>query len=545
VIVLSIVMAIFVGRGVQGSVTSLAVAATHVRTSRDYSVRALQVSHDELGMLTETFNEMLSGIQSRDAELEQHRSHLEGLVVARTQELAARNGSMRLVLDTVDQGLATIGLDGALHPERSRAFDDWFGTVGASKPFYDALAPTDDRLRSLFRLGWEQVVADELPIEVSLAQMPRRFDRGERHLTLAMKPTLQDGVLTGALLLVSDVTTELEARMEQARQREEIQVFRRIARDKAAFLAFLDETGSIVERLRDDAQLAAAEQLGLVHTLKGNAAQCEVRSVADVAHELESSLVEARAPLTKSELAPLFRAWDLLVEQVRALGQGGSWLEVSRTELEQLIELTKRGLPQAELVARLDMLFDEPLAARFQRLGEHAERLATRLGKPVPTIRIEDNGLRLPHDGHSAFWAGLVHVVRNAVDHGFEGANARCAAGKPPNGTLRFQARFEKAGIVIEIADDGAGIDWKRVAEKAQRAGLSTSPTDLHQLIFSAGVSTRDAVTETSGRGVGLSAVRDAITKLGGTVVVESRPGNGTTVMFRIPRSDRPITSPR
>ena len=91
-------------------------------------MRARRVSDDELGMLTETFNEMLAGIQSRDAELDQHRSHLEGLVVARTQELAARNVAMRLVLDNVDQGLATVGVDGALHSERSAAFDALFGT---------------------------------------------------------------------------------------------------------------------------------------------------------------------------------------------------------------------------------------------------------------------------------------------------------------------------------------------------------------------------------------------------------------------------------
>ena len=76
-------MAIFVGRGVQGSVSALTEAAERVRSSRDFSIRARRASDDELGMLTETFNEMLAGMQSRDAELEQHRSHLEGLVVAR------------------------------------------------------------------------------------------------------------------------------------------------------------------------------------------------------------------------------------------------------------------------------------------------------------------------------------------------------------------------------------------------------------------------------------------------------------------------------
>src|SRR5580704_16975537 len=130
-------------------------------------------------MLTDTFNEMLSGIQSRDAELLQHRSHLEGLVVARTRELATRNAAMRLVLDNVDQGLATIGVEGGIESERSAAFDRWFGSPRASQPFEDALAPDDERLRMLLRLGWEQITDGFLPAEVTVEQLPKRFDVGD------------------------------------------------------------------------------------------------------------------------------------------------------------------------------------------------------------------------------------------------------------------------------------------------------------------------------------------------------------------------------
>ncbi len=541
VLALSLAMAVGVGRGVTGSVSALAEAARQVRASRDFSVRAVRRSDDELGVLTETFNDMLAGLQARDQELEQHRSHLESLVATRTRELATRNAALRLVLDNVDQGLATIGLDGALRPERSAAFDRWFDAPDGGA-FAGAIARDDERLRLTLQLGWEQVAEGFLPPEVTIDQLPKRFDRDDRHFTLSVKPIVDathspDGAaLAGALLVVTDVTAELEARKEQARQREENQVFRRLARDKAAFVAFLEETGSLVERLRGEAP-AKAEQLALVHTVKGNAAQYDVRSVAEAAHDLESAIVDAGDAVGEESRRPLLCAWDALARQVAPLvGTSEASVHVSRAELERLVRAASSGLPPAEVATRLEMLFDEPVALRFARLGDHAERLASRLGKPVPVFTVQSDDLRLPRRPYAAFWAGLVHVVRNAVDHGIEDAAARAAAGKPARGSVEFRARMQGGDVVIEIADDGAGIDWDRLAAKARAAGLPAARrADLERALFASGISTVDAVTDVSGRGVGLAAVWTATAALGGTIRVESARGKETRFVFRLP----------
>jgi two-component system chemotaxis sensor kinase CheA len=536
VLLLSVTMAVFVGRRVQGSVEALASAARRVQVSRDFSTRASRVSDDELGVLTDTFNEMLAGLQTRDVELEQHRSHLEGLVATRTRELAGRNAALRMVLDNVEQGLATIGVDGRLHPERSAAFDRWFPSSGSAQSFADVMAADDERARLLLTLGWDQVADGILPAEVSLEQLPKRLDRGDRHFTLAVKPICEGDALAGALLVVTDVTAELEARREQARQREDNQVFRRLARDKGAFVAFLEETGDLVERLRAEGQ-GAAEQLALVHTIKGNSAQYDARSVADAAHAIETLIVDTGAPLTAASRAPLVDAWDALVRQLAPLvGTGDAYVQIARGEVDRLVRAASTGLPAPEMAARLRALFDEPVSMRFARLGDHVERLASRLGKPVPAFTIETDDLRLPRERYAPFWAGLVHVVRNAVDHGIETAQERAAAGKPARGSVEFRARVHAGDIVIEIADDGRGIDWERLAAKARAAGLpSTKRADVERALFASGISTREQVTDVSGRGVGLAAVWDATARLGGVVRVESNRGRETRFVFRIP----------
>ncbi len=542
ILVLSVSMAIFVGRGVQASVGALTDAAERVRSSRDFSIRARRASNDELGMLTETFNEMLAGMQSRDAELEQHRSHLERLVVARTAELGARNSAMRLVLDNVEQGLATIGVDGSLHSERSAAFDRWFGAARDGGPFCEALAPGEERLRLLMKLGWEQVAEGLLPPEVSVEQLPKRFDLGGRHFTLTVQPILRGDDVAGALLVVSDVTAELEARKEQARQKEEILVFRRIAGDKRAFAAFLEETGSMVDRLRGGDPIGAREQLGIVHTVKGNAAQYDVRSVAEAAHDLESAIADAGAPLDEAALSPLFAAWQAIHDRVAGLlGTGESVVELSRGELERILARVAAGAPPSELAARLRMLFDEPVAMRFARLAEHVERLAARLGKPAPRLAVRAEDVRLPQRRYASFWAALVHVARNAIDHGIEDPAVRTAAGKPARGAISFNARLEDASVLIEVVDDGAGVDWERLAARARAAGLpARSREEIERTIFVSGISSVEAVTDVSGRGVGLAAVWDATVHLGGTVRVTSVRGRETRFVFRLPTSREP-----
>jgi two-component system chemotaxis sensor kinase CheA len=131
------------------------------------------------------------------------------------------------------------------------------------------------------------------------------------------------------------------------------------------------------------------------------------------------------------------------------------------------------------------------------------------------------------------FWQSMVHVVRNAVDHGLEAKEARSAAGKPEVGRIRLRTRMETACLQVWVEDDGAGIDWERVRQLAHKRGLPSQTHDeLVSALLSDGMTTRSEVSHVSGRGVGLSAVRDACTANGGSISVQSQPGRGTSFCF-------------
>jgi chemotaxis protein histidine kinase CheA len=177
--------------------------------------------------------------------------------------------------------------------------------------------------------------------------------------------------------------------------------------------------------------------------------------------------------------------------------------------------------------------------------------LARRLGKGDLDIAITDDGIRLDTAQWAPFWTAMVHTVRNAVDHGIERAEVRAAAGKPARPKLTFTATRARGRLLISVSDDGAGVDWEAVRVKARQAGLpAESQADLERAVFADGVSTASTATETSGRGVGMAALREAVAALGGTLELESERGAGVTVRYRFPEADgqilplRPPTQP-
>jgi two-component system, chemotaxis family, sensor kinase CheA len=141
-----------------------------------------------------------------------------------------------------------------------------------------------------------------------------------------------------------------------------------------------------------------------------------------------------------------------------------------------------------------------------------------------------------------------VHAVRNAVDHGIDGPRARVLAGKPERATLSFAASRSHGSLILSFSDDGGGIDWDLVRARARARGMpATSPSDLQEALLTDGFSTRREVTDTAGRGIGMAALRAAVTSLGGTLEIESRPGEGTTLRCRFPETSpqsQPIRLP-
>jgi two-component system chemotaxis sensor kinase CheA len=281
--------------------------------------------------------------------------------------------------------------------------------------------------------------------------------------------------------------------------------------------------------------------LRALHTLKGNTLTFGVTSVADAAHRLESQIVGGAGLPSSDELAELTQTWRAFSERMgRLLGtETEPVVEIALSELEALMKAARTGAPSAQLSAMLVRLKQERAPVRLRRIGDQARSLAQRLGKGSLRIDVNAQGdVRFDRQKWGGFWAAFIHPVRNALDHGIESPAERTSSGKPAEGRLSIAVRGDAQYITVELVDDGRGIDFEKVRTKAQSLGLPhANEAQLIEALFHEGFTTNDRATELSGRGIGMSALREAARNLGGVVSISSKAGQGTTLHVRFPAS--------
>jgi two-component system chemotaxis sensor kinase CheA len=180
-----------------------------------------------------------------------------------------------------------------------------------------------------------------------------------------------------------------------------------------------------------------------------------------------------------------------------------------------------------------------PLRPTVQKLSRLVRDVAARLGKEVDFVT-EGEDTEVDRAVADGLGDPLVHMLRNALDHGLEPPDARAAAGKPRRGRVRLAARHAGGAVVVELSDDGRGLDRERIARKAVERGLiesdrGMSDAEVHALIFAPGFSTAEVVTDLSGRGVGMDVVRRELERVRGRVDIASAAGQGTTFTVRLP----------
>ncbi len=352
--------------------------------------------------------------------------------------------------------------------------------------------------------------------------------------------------------------------------------------DMAKYLAlYLDESRNHLKKLKNILESTLTPSVAevqeifrLLHTLKGMSASMGYQSIATFVHSLENkvmpvkngerpfdenlqkdlllglrelswnfSLLEKGRPLT-----PALRIRsDVLDDLIDNLGE----LFVSNQRLQNALalrDLDKLGEYAALLSSELRYLHEHiislrltPLSFLTDRLPETAQTLARKTGKEVKLI-IKGDEQEVDRSILEALDAPLIHLLRNAIDHGLESPEERKKAGKEPCGQITISAKINNSRLSLTFSDDGQGIDEQKVRQKALAAGLISageaaemSKDKALTLIFSSGLSTSEKVSDISGRGVGLDAVKKQLDSLGGHLQVASEEGRGTAFTIDLP----------
>jgi HPt (histidine-containing phosphotransfer) domain-containing protein len=492
-----------------------------------HSVRRMRAS---LGGLR-TQNEQLESL-SRD--LRTMNEGLEGLVAERSAALVARERAMCLVLDAMSEGLISVDLEGKVAGESSKVALSWFGRTQTGTRVWQHLFADDERLSQDFQVGYTQVAEDILPFEVSAACMPQRFVRAGRTYSLGYRQVMQEHRFHQVLVIVNDITNQVESEQRERDAREQHQLLSHLLNDKQGLQVFVRESERLMLALRVEKGREGA--LRLLHTIKGNTAVFGMESVSSLCHTLEDALGERAGGLTAVESNALSALWYTRLARVEELLTSEEFVELDEEEFGEILSGLRQRRDYFELVELVQSWKWVKTSLLLRRLSAQVRRIAEALGKNAD-VRIEHNHLSVMPGALDGFWGEMIHLARNAVDHGLESPEERAQLGKPAAGDIVLCTKvLPRGGFCIELGDDGRGLDFAALrAAAAQRGLAATSEIELIEIMFRDGVTTRDEATEISGRGVGLGAVVAACRAAGGSVEVETAPGKGTLFRFVYP----------
>jgi HPt (histidine-containing phosphotransfer) domain-containing protein/tetratricopeptide (TPR) repeat protein len=493
---------------------------------------------------------------------------LEDRVAERTRELAEKNREVAAMLDSMQQGVFTIDEALTVHPQYSPHLEAIVGTREIAGRDFAALLFRDSNVGADAVQAMRAAIQFSFHVprflaEVNAAHLIRQFHRagaaGERRHYEADWTYIADeqGLVAKILVAVRDVTVLKKLTESVAEKARELDVVGQILdagldafdRFVAGAEAMLDESRSA---LRVAVAIGGVESELLMrnlHTVKGNARMLGLSYIVEAAHRAEQTCQDppaeegARRPTVLAAIHDVTAALEAYktvhmrkLAQIR--GQSDARQSGELDAIAAAVSAANGGQVSAtEAIRSVGRVLARMQTTSLQDIVRDTARmlpsLAGELDKAAPVMECVDPGLRLHTDWAQALRGALVHALRNSLDHGIESPVERERKGKPQAGRIRVRAARHDRGAEIAVSDDGRGLDL--TALRAKLGDFASDDTALAEKIFLSGTTTAEQVSATSGRGVGMDAVRSFVRRLGGEArVVLTGPADGGPRAFEL-----------
>ncbi len=471
-------------------------------------------------------------MEVRNQELNRHAETLEAKVESRTN-------AIKTILNNVKFGFFVIDRELKIGAEYTKTCEELFGIYTFAGISVLDIFGLNPRSREHFQLGVDQVFEDLMPSEVSLSQLPSRFQLNGRVLRAEGSVIRENGMVVGILYTVSDISALEKAQREANNNR----VLIGILRQKDAFQDFVTECYKLIESSqkifsRNDQQSIRR----VIHTLKGNCASWELNDIAIAIHEIEENeQIVADHFVFIRHMFEEFLATNKTIVGISFEPSAAKTYEINSNKMHELQSIASSlKLKDAALLnSWTAQVLLKPAFTLLGPLDDFVARLADRLHKEID-FKVFGHETLIDVDLMRGPFQNLIHLLRNAIDHGIESPEAR--GSKELVGKLYLTIAKSEKFFSIKLEDDGRGIDTDKLVDKVLAKNLMSREAAeklTHQqrvdLIFLDNVSSTDAVTDISGRGMGMSAMLEAVRHSHGTIAIESVFGKGTTMVIQVP----------
>ncbi|MGF6737875.1 ATP-binding protein [Paraburkholderia atlantica] len=550
-IVVLLLISALLYRQITRPLSRMQVEMSEIAASQDFTRRVPVGRMDEIGHSIVAFNGMIEKIQQSSLQLKQKTADIQAM------------------LQNMQQGILTVVEGVVVHPEYSAYLEAIFETREiADRPLLDLVFGGTD-------INSDELSQIEAALHACIGEDSMNFEFNQHLLVNEIAKPMADGrvktldlswsaitdehdVVQRLMLCVRDVT-ELRALAaeagEQKRRLEMIGEILAVSQEKfhhfvESATGFISENERIIRQHHEPSHEAVAELFRNMHTVKGNARTYSLQHLTGVVHETEQRYDALRR-------ADSGEAWDqqLLIEDLQRVkaaletyatinevslgrkgpGQNGAvdrYLMVDRELIQKQLDLLESADPadrdalvsmRESLQRELRLLGTESIYEALAGVLESLPSLAAELGKEAPVVSIDNNGYRVRSEVSHTLRNVFTHLLRNSVDHGIEPAAERIANGKDAAGVIELEVGVDHHALQITISDDGRGLALAKIRAAAIERGwidadAALSDEAIAELIFRSGFSTAQSVSEISGRGVGMDAVRDFVRREHGRI---------------------------
>lgn len=535
-------------------ISSMQAMMSEIAESQDFARRVPVKREDEIGRSIKAFNSMIAKIEESSVLLKQ------------------KTNDMQTMLHHMPQGILTVVNGDKVHPEYSTYLETIFETTNiAGRDLMDLVFSNSnlgaDTLAQLAAIGGACIGEDVMNFEFNEHLMIGEFEKTMvdgriKVIDLNWSPIVDDNGITVRLMLcVRDVTELRKLAAEANEQKQELEIIGEIlAVEQERFhefilstIKFIDKNELLIREHTERDADAIAHLFRNMHTIKGNARTYGLLHLTNVVHEAEQTYEELRKPHPNLvwDQSTLLHELELVHDAVEryarinevSLGRKGPgrrgnverYLMVDKDQIHETLhrlEMVNTGNLHELVAARdavrnvLRLLGTEPIRQTLSAVIESLPSLANELNKAAPHIQIVDHGYVVRTQAGAVLKNVFMHLIRNSMDHGLETPAERLHHGKDAVGTIRLDLNVREGLLQIALSDDGRGLALERIRRIAIDKGLIAAEDvltdeEVATLIFRAGFSTAAAITDVSGRGVGMDAVQDFVKREHGKIEIQ------------------------
>jgi len=521
-------------------------------------------SKDEIGILGRTFIQMVDDINESHAKLEEYNRTLEQKVEERTLQLQQSQKEMTDILKSISQGIFTINPDLSLNYEHSLKAEELFGITQFNESSLQELFGIDLEKEETYK-SWMALLKTKPELLTRFYQYAplapvQELQKNNRILSVDYQPIIENQELQKMMILCKDITAQRNAELlaHEIKQTHELQMQRILAligQDQVLLSLFIRQTEQLFQKWPAELSISQIkvhhdELFREFHTLKGTGGSFGFLEFSKLAANIELLLIK----VNKDEPFDFFdweSAWvriktefsQILSIQKLLFQQQEDELIIQRNQYQSLLKQCTQKKPVGlDAIFKQLYQFDSLSLDVFCKKFNNIITLYTRThDKEIQPIQIIDEKKRVPRDLIAILDPMVVHLVKNAIDHGIEDRQTRAVLGKG-SGMISVDLTHQNDYTLFIIRDDGKGIDPDQIGQACVKKGLITAgqlkdftKEEKINLLYTPGFSTMNTITETSGCGVGMDAVAHKIKSINGKIIVHTELNKGTEWQLWIP----------